>query len=225
MFTNEASSQDTFIQTGGGFFGKIILRKSQHVLLKIFMIFILLALMAISKPASANHHTLECNCVLYSRTLADGIGFGLTYYNAKKKLATKSSPKVGYTAVLNTAQPYGHVAVITKMDAEYIYVKHANWKACKIRTDKFRISDKRIYGYIPSKLKKNATPSSSSNKRACNLKNKYKVKAERYKKYSIKYYKRWLKSRKSSDLRRNKKHWARHLKYISRYQAQKKLCP
>jgi hypothetical protein len=110
----------------------------------------MLALCALPLAAQAR----KANCVLYARTIVDGLPMGLFTLDDKLQYVRTRQPRVGYTAVMRP----NHLAVVLNYDDRYVVVRHENWpRGSGPKADIFARNDNRLLGYIPTRFRAQAS--------------------------------------------------------------------
>lgn len=96
---------------------------------------------------------LGFNCVLYARSRASGLPFGLWTYADKVKIINKKKPEKGDVAIIKTTQIWGHVAIVTHVGRMHLTIQEGNWKTGKVTERHDTPQALRIAGYFRSKKK------------------------------------------------------------------------
>lgn len=86
-----------------------------------------------------------CSCVSYARKQSPKSLASVIAARDIKSNTTRPTP--GAWALLNTGNPYGHVAVVSEVLSGEIKITEANWKPCE-RTERIiSVDDPSILGY------------------------------------------------------------------------------
>lgn len=93
----------------------------------------------------------RCNCVKWARQSAPKLPFGLWTIGDKKKIINSHTAKKGKVAIMNVGLPWGHVGIVYETHDDFIIIREANYKFCKITERAGTEKELKILGYFNPK--------------------------------------------------------------------------